>query len=179
MRTIVTLYLLIQMQVVDTLSLSHYFSCYICLLRACHITNPNLFPFFFSFNIRSGLIGVVVLFKLNSKFQTNLALLFSKTCPLTQFSLYHFFPFPTNPYAFAHAIAITINALLCRATYSLLAIVFHQATRCSTVSLNSQHSRHLPFSISPLVTFHPLVSTICSITVIIDVVFLDVILCFN
>ena len=44
--TIVISSLLIQMQVVNILSLSLFFSCYICLLQACHITNPNLFPFF-------------------------------------------------------------------------------------------------------------------------------------
>ena len=71
------------------------------------------------------------------------------------------------------------SPLLCRAKYSLLATVLHPATRCSTVSLNSRHSQHLPFSISPLATFHPLVSTICSIIVIIDAVFPGVNLCFN
>ena len=143
------------------------------------ISQIQIFFLSLSFNTKSGLLDVVVLRKLNSKSQADVALLFSKTCPLAQFSLYHFVSFPTNPYSFAHAIAITINALLCHAMYSLLTIVLHPATRCSTISLNSWYSRHLPFSISPLATFHPLVSTICSITVIIDDVFLGVNLCFN
>ena len=83
---------------------------------------------------------------------------------------------PIRTCSFAHAIAITINVLLCRVKYSLLAIVLHPATRCSTVS---PHSRHLPFKASPLATFHTLVSTICSTTVFIDAVFLGVNLCFN
>ena len=117
------------------------------------ISQIQIFFLSLSSNTKSGLPDVVGFCKLSSKSQTNLALLFSKTCPFAQFSSYHFVSFPTNLYSFAHAIAITINALLCRALYSLLAIVLHPATRCSTVSLNSQHSRHLPFSISSLATF--------------------------
>ena len=134
------------------------------IFACCRHTISQIQIFFLclSSNIKSGLLDVVVLLKLNSKSYTNLALLFYKTCPLAQFSLYHLVSFPTNWYSFAHAIAITINSLLCRAKYSLLAIALHPATRCSTVSLNSWHSQHLPFSISCLATFHPLVSTICS-----------------
>ena len=103
-----------------------YFVTFSFLLAAifawCGHAISQIQTFFLSLssNIKSGLLDVVVSRKLDSKSQTNLALLFSKICPLTQFSLYHFVFFPTNPYSFAHAIAISINALLCLAIYSLL-----------------------------------------------------------
>ena len=98
-----------------------YFATFSFLLAAIFaccghaISQIQIFFLSLSSNTRSGLLDVVVLRKLNSKFQTNLALLFSKTCPLTQFSLYHFVSFPANPYSSEHVIAMTINALLCRA----------------------------------------------------------------
>ena len=105
------------------------------IFACCGYPMSQIQIFFLSFssNTKSGLLDVVDLCTLNSKSQTNLALLFSRTCPLAQFSLYHFVSFPTNSYSFAHVNAITINALLCCAIYSLLAIVLHPARRCSTV----------------------------------------------
>ena len=70
-----------------------------------------LFHSLFS-SVKSGFLDVVL--HSNSKSQTNVALLFSNTCPTLV--LASNFPYTTTyPYFFAHAIAITINAPLCLA----------------------------------------------------------------
>ena len=139
----------------------------------CHI---SIYIFLFILSIRSILLAAVIFHKLNSKSYNNLARAFSKTCPLVYLSLYHFTSFFTRWYSFAYATAIT---LLCLVKYSLFAIFLHPASRSSTVYFCSLHSLHLPFSISPLVTFHDLVSTICSSIDITEAVFAGVKFCSN
>ena len=136
----------------------------------------HIYIHFFSLSssIRSGLLAAVIFRKLNSKSHNNLARAFFKTCPLVHLSLYHFTSFFTRWYSFVHATAITISALLCLVKYSLFAVFLHPASRCSTVSFCSQHNLRLPSSISPPVTFHDLVSTICSSIDIIEAVFAGV-----
>ena len=126
--------------------------------------------FSLSSSIRSGFLAAVVFRKLNLKSHTSLARAFSKTCPLVHVSLYHFTSFFTRWYSFAHATAITINALFVSCQV-LTVCSLAPAGRCSTVSFCSLHSLHLPSSTSPLVTFHDLVSTICSSIDIIEAVF--------
>ena len=151
------------------------------MLITCGHAMSHIRIHFFSLSssIRSGLLAVVVFRRLNSKSHTNLARAFSKTCPLVHLSLYHFTSFFTRWYSFAYATAITISALMCLVKYSLFAIFLHPASKCSTVSFCSLHSLHLPSSVSPLVTFHALVSTICSSIDIIEAVFGGVMFCSN
>ena len=143
------------------------------------MSHIHIYFFSLSSSIRSGLLAAVVFCKLNSKSHYNLARAFSKTCSLVHLSLYHFTSFFTRLYSFAHATAITITALFCLVSYSLFAIFLHPASKCSTVSFCSLYSLHLPSSISPLVTFHDLVSTICSSIDIIETVFAGVKFCSN
>ena len=124
------------MQIVNTSHFLISFCCYIFLLRTCRSRKLEISD-------------------------CNVALLFSNTCPLVQYSLYHFVSLSTNPYFFAHSIVITINALLCRVIYSLLVIISHQ---------QEGHWTHhtvdiLPIWASTPATFHALVAVLVAILI--------------
>ena len=116
----------------------------------------------FSSRIKSGLLAVVVFRRGNSKSQTSFAFPFFRTVPHSHRSFYHTISIPIRSYSFAHSTANIIRAQLCLDRYSLFARTLHPVTRCSTVSLCSLQTLHLPSSTKPLTAFHDLVSTICS-----------------
>ena len=73
-------------------------------LFSCGYTISQIHKIFFSLssNVKSGLLDVVVILRLNSKSYTSFAWLFSRTYPLHHFSLYHFKSFSTKLNPFAH-----------------------------------------------------------------------------
>ena len=105
----------------------------VMLLLCCcghAISQIHIFFYSFSFNMRSGLLDVVVFQRLNSKFHNSFALSFSITVPLFHRSSYHIMSVLISSCSFAHAAAIIIIALLCLVRYSVFAKTLHAATRC-------------------------------------------------
>ena len=107
---------------------------------------------------------------------------FSIAFPCCQFIVYHFVSSGSSPLSIAQFTANTFKALLCRLTYSVPTSCLHPDKRWCTVSLCSAHNLHLLHSTYPLIFFHAVVSTICSICscdMNIDDVFLGSVLHFN
>ena len=148
---------------------SRFVAIFCCCGQA--ISQIQIFFFSLSSNIRSGLLTVVVFRKLNSKSQTSFLCSFSNTAPHSHRSLYHITLLPVISYSLAQLTAMIINALLCRARYSLFARTLHPATICSTASSLSRYTLHCLSWANPLDTFRDFVSTICSSIVMIDDVF--------
>ena len=121
------------------------------------ISTDNIFSFTVSSNERSGLLTMQFVLILYSQSQDSLVPLFSIAFALSHLAAYHFVSLGSSPFSIGHFTASTFRALSWCLTYSAPASSLHQESRCWTVSLCSQHKRHLSSSTNRLIFFRALV----------------------